>query len=90
MRGIREFRNDFDRDAGELWILVALVLYAFAVWAVGFSLPTVVLIAWMLLVRARMRIWTAAIYGVAVFAIVRLLFGLLRGDAPVGALIPLS
>ena len=90
VRGFREYRNDFERDARELWILFALVVYAIAVWAIGLSLPTIALIAWMLLVRARMRIWTTLIYGAVVFAVVRLLFDLLRGDAPVGALIPLS
>ncbi|POF29435.1 tripartite tricarboxylate transporter permease [Roseibium marinum] len=90
VRGARDFRNDFSRDANELWVLAALFVYAMAVWAIGLSIPTVVLIAWMLLVKARMRIWTSLIYGVAVFAVIRLLFDLLRGDAPVGALIPFS
>ncbi|WP_299813321.1 tripartite tricarboxylate transporter permease [uncultured Roseibium sp.] len=90
VRGARGYRNDFSRDANELWVLVALFLYAVAVWAIGLSLPTVALIAWMLLVKARMRIWTGLIYGTAVFAVIRLLFDLLRGDAPVGALIPFS
>ena len=47
----------------DLWILLVLILYAVAVWAIGLSIPTGLLIAWMLLVRARMRIWTALIYG---------------------------
>ncbi|KZM49775.1 tripartite tricarboxylate transporter permease [Labrenzia sp. OB1] len=90
VRGLRGYRNDFSRDANELWVLVALFVYAVAVWAFGLSIPTVALIAWMLLVKARMRIWTGLIYGTAVFAVIRLLFDLLRGDAPVGALIPFS
>lgn len=89
-RGVREFRNDFARDGQELWILGTLVVYAVAVWAIGLSLPTVALIAWMLLMRAGMRIWTGAIYGGVVFAIVWILFDLLRGDRPVGALLSLS
>lgn len=89
-RGVREFRNDFGRDAGELWILGVFIVYTVAVWAVGISIPTVILIAWMLLARAKMRWWTSLIYGAAVFAIVRLLFDLLRGDAPVGALLAFS
>jgi hypothetical protein len=36
-----------------------------------------------------MRLWTGAIYGAIVFAIVWILFDLLRGDAPSGALISL-
>lgn len=89
-RGCREYQNDFDRDGSELWIVAILVAYAVAVWAVGLSIPTVLLIAWMLLARARMRIWTSAIYGSIVFFIVWLLFDLLRGDRPVGALLTLS
>lgn len=89
-RGVHDYQNDFARDANELWVLVALVVYALAVWAIGLSLPTIALIAWMLLVKARMRIWTGLIYGAVVFAVIRLLFDLLRGDAPVGALIPFS
>ncbi|MGF1563571.1 MAG: tripartite tricarboxylate transporter permease [Geminicoccaceae bacterium] len=90
VRGVREYRNDFDSVAGELSILATLVVYALAVWAIGLSLPTVVLIAWMLLVRAQLSLWTGLIYGAAVFAVVRLLFYSLRGDAPVGVLVPLS
>lgn len=90
VRGVREFQNDFSQDAGELSILLVLILYAIAVWAIGLSIPTVLLIVWMLLVRAKMRLWTALIYGGIVFAIVRVLFDTLRGDAPVGALISLS
>ncbi|MDU8944012.1 tripartite tricarboxylate transporter permease [Ovoidimarina sediminis] len=90
IRGIREYENDFARDAGELTVLAALIAYAIAVWAIGLSIPTIALLAWMLFYRARMRLWTAAIYGSVVFVIVRLLFDLLRGDAPVGALLSIS
>lgn len=90
IRGVREYRPDIGRNAGELWILCAFVVYTIAVWAIGVSIPTIALIAWMLLARAKMRWWTALIYGAVVFAIVRLLFDLLRGDAPVGALLAFS
>jgi TctA family transporter len=90
LRGVREYRDDFARDAGELVILGVLLAYGVAVWAVGLTIPTLALIAWMLLVRARMRVWTAAIYGACVFGIVWLLFDVMRGDRPVGALIALS
>ncbi len=89
-RGAREFRNDFARDGNELWILATLVLYAVAVWAIGLSIPTALLIAWMLLAKAGMRLWTSLVYGGAVFAIVWVLFDLLRGDRPVGAILALS
>jgi len=89
-RGFREYRNDFARDGGELWVLGVFLAYTVAVWAVGISVPTLILIVWMLLAQARMRWWTSLIYGAAVFAIVRLLFDLLRGDAPVGVLLAFS
>ena len=90
IRGVRDYRSDFGDDAEELRILAMLILYAILVWAVGFSLPTLALLAWMLLMRANMRIWTAAIYGAVVFAVSHLLFNALRGDAPVGALLAIS
>ena len=88
-RGVREYQNDFANDGAELLILLTLIVYAIAVWAIGLSLPTIALIAWMLLGRAKMRLWTGAIYGAIVFAIVWILFDLLRGYAPSGALISL-
>ncbi|MGH1482257.1 MAG: tripartite tricarboxylate transporter permease [Geminicoccales bacterium] len=90
IRGIREYRNDFGDDAEELHILAVLVLYAVLIWAFGFSLPTLALLSWMLLARAKMRLWSAAIYGAVVFAISHLLFNALRGDAPVGAILAIS
>jgi hypothetical protein len=90
IRGFREYRNDFGEDAEELRILGVLILYAMSIWAIGFSLPTIALLAWMLLMRAGMRVWTAALYGAVVFAISHLLFHALRGDAPVGALLAIS
>ena len=90
IRGVREYRQDFGDDAEELRILAMLILYAVLIWAFGFSLPTLALLAWMLLMRANMRVWTAAIYGAVVFAVSHLLFNVLRGDAPVGALLAIS
>ena len=89
IRGLREFQNDFATDGAELKILAALIVYAISVWAIGLTAPTLVLIGWMLWGRAEMRLWTGALYGAVVFAIVWLLFDLLRGDAPSGALISL-
>ncbi len=88
-RGVREFRPGEDLGA-EPSVLLALASYVAAVWALGFTLPTLVLIAWMLLIRARMRPVWAAGYGLIVFALIQLLFTLLRGDAPSGALIALN
>jgi hypothetical protein len=67
-----------------------LIGYGVALWAIGFTIPTVALILWMLFVRAGMRPVPGIIYGTVVFGIVRLLFDVLRGDAPVGAFTGLS
>jgi len=90
VRSFREHRNELSQDAGELSILVVLVAYAVAVWAIGLSIPTLALIAWMLFFRARMRLWTSLLYGAVVFGIIRVLFDVLRGDAPVGVFLPIS
>ncbi len=87
VRAIREYSPSASSEAfNEHWVLMALIAYAFAVWAIGFSVPTIALLAWMLFARARMRWWTGTLYGVVIFAVIHTLFYLLRGDAPVGAL----
>lgn len=90
LRGVREYQPDLGRDAGELKILAVLLAYAVALWAIGLTIPTLVLLCWMLLAQAQMRLWTAALYGAAVFGMIWFLFDVLRGDPPVGALIPLN
>lgn len=90
VRGIRNYAPSDRREFSEPRILLALIGYVIGVWAIGFSIPTVALLIWTLLIRAKMRLWTGAIYGIVVFAVIHLLFSLLRGDAPVGALLPLS
>ncbi|MBO6758478.1 MAG: tripartite tricarboxylate transporter permease [Roseibium sp.] len=90
VRGFREFDGFEFRTFKEPEILAVLIVYATAVWAIGLSVPTAALLVWMLFSRARMRWWTGAIYGVIVFALIRLLFETLRGDPPVGALVALS
>jgi len=89
-RGIRDCAPGGDRDFKEPIILIVLLAYAVALWAIGFTLPTVALLAWMLFARAGMRLLTGLIYGAIVFAIVWGLFDVLRGDAPVGVLTGLS
>lgn len=88
-RGIRDFRNDFAKDGSELWILFNLFFYAISVWAIGLVIPTITLIAWMLVARAKMKLLTSAIYGSVIFSAVWFLFDLLRGDPPSGALFSL-
>ena len=83
-RAIQNFSLERDEAFNEPFILVVLLAYAIGIWAIGFSLPTVMLIGWMLFLRAGMRLLPGLVYGVIVFAIVWLLFDLLRGDAPTG------
>ncbi len=85
-RAIRDYAPPADPGFKEPKILLVLIGYAIAVWAIGFSIPTLALLFWMLFVRAGMRPLSGAIYGVIVFGAVWLLFDILRGDAPVGAL----
>jgi putative tricarboxylic transport membrane protein len=87
VRAIRDHRPPAgDAEFKEPAILFALIGYAVAIWAIGFSIPTVALLAWMLFARARMRLVPGLIYGAIVFAVVLLLFDILRGDAPTGVL----
>ncbi len=89
-RAIRDDRRLRDPAFSEPVILVALVLYAAAIRVLGFTLPTVALLAWMLFARAGMRWWTGAIYGAAVLAVALALFAVLRGDAPTRVLTGLN
>ncbi len=74
---------------GETKYLLALVVYVIAVWAIGFNIATVALLAWMLLACARMHVITALIYGAVVFAGVHGLLHLMKLQPPTGALINL-
>ena len=89
-RSIQAYPGETDDGFNEPKILFVLIGYSVALWAIGFSIPTAALLIWMLFFRAGMRPLTGAVYGAAVFVVVWLLFDVLRGDAPVGALIPLS
>jgi len=89
-RAVRNYQPPFERDYSEVVIILVLIGYAFAVWAVGLSIPTIALIFWMLLVKARMRLWSAVAYGAVIFLLTHWLFSTLRGDAPEGALLKLA
>jgi hypothetical protein len=67
--------------------LVALLAYAGLIWAVGFDIATVVLIAWMLFGCAKMRLVTGTVYGVAIFAAIHGLLVLMKLEAPTGVLL---
>lgn len=66
-----------------------LLIYPVALWAFGWVIPTVLLLAWMLRICARMRAITTLIYGAIVYGAVALLFSLMRGTPPVGSLLNL-
>lgn len=85
-RAVRDYTPASEQGFNEPVILLVLIGYAVAIWAIGFSIPTVALLAWMLFARAGMRPLPGFLYGSIVFAIVWVLFDLLRGDAPVGVL----
>ena len=87
---IRDFAPSTDSEFNEPVILFVLIGYTVAIWAIGFSIPTIGLILWMLFKRAGMRLVPGIVYGTIVFGIVWLLFDILRGDAPVGAFTGLS
>lgn len=89
-RATRQYQSPVERDYGEVVIIVVLIGYAFAIWAVGLSVPTIALIFWMLYFKARMRLWSAMIYGTIIFLLTHWLFSALRGDAPEGALLKLG
>ena len=89
-RALRDYAPGTNAEFREPAVLVVLIVYAIALWAIGFTLPTLALLAWMLFVRAGMRLVPGLIYGAIVFAVVWGLFDILRGDAPVGVLTGLS
>jgi putative tricarboxylic transport membrane protein len=69
--------------------LLMLVLYPAGVWAFGYSVPTLAMLAWMLLTCAGMRLLGAVLYGGAVFGIIYWMYGIMRTDMPVGRLMDL-
>jgi len=77
--GIAQYREPF--------FLLALVVYGILVWAFGFNVATVALLAWMLLDCAKMRPVTGLAYGAVIFAAAHGLLTLMKLDPPVGALL---
>ncbi|MGY6696438.1 MAG: tripartite tricarboxylate transporter permease [Roseinatronobacter sp.] len=69
--------------------LPVLILYPAAIWAFGYHLPTVVLIAWMLVFCAGMRWLGALIYGGLVFGLILGMYQVMRADLPTGRLLVL-
>nr|WP_163500395.1 tripartite tricarboxylate transporter permease [Halomonas socia] len=73
----------------ELPVLAGILAYGVAMWLIGFSLATPLLLAWLLLRCARMRLASAVIYGVIVYATAQGMFALMRLTPPVGSWINL-
>jgi len=69
--------------------LPVLVLYPAAIWAFGYHLPTVALLAWILMAGAGMRWLGAGLYGGLVFALMLGMYWLMRADMPGGRLLNL-
>ncbi|MFY0990791.1 tripartite tricarboxylate transporter permease [Halomonas sp. C05BenzN] len=73
----------------ELPVLGGILLYGVGIWLVGFNLATPLLLAWLLLRHAGMRLFTGLLYGLVVYATAQLMFWLMRITPPVGNLINL-
>jgi putative tricarboxylic transport membrane protein len=67
--------------------LPVLILYPAAIWAFGYSIPTIALIAWMLVFCAGMRWVGALIYGGLVFGLILGMHRMMRADLPVGRIL---
>lgn len=70
--------------------MVTILVYPLMVWAIGFTVPTLALIAWMLFGCARARLLTGLLYGGAIYALMLGMFRIMRTDIPTGWLVPLS
>ncbi|PAU74510.1 tripartite tricarboxylate transporter permease [Halomonas salipaludis] len=68
----------------ELPVLAGILAYGVAMWLIGFSLATPLLLAWLLLKCAGMRLASAALYGAIVYATAQGMFALMRLTPPSG------
>ncbi|PMR75752.1 tripartite tricarboxylate transporter permease [Billgrantia endophytica] len=73
----------------QLPVLGGILAYGAAMWLVGFSLATPLLLAWLLLRCAGMRLGSAALYGLIVYVAAQGLFILMRITPPSGTLFTL-
>jgi len=76
-------------DFREHRFLPVLILFPAAIWAFGYHVPTLTLIAWMLVACAGMRWLGALIYGGLVFALILGMYRIMRADLPVGRILDL-
>lgn len=67
--------------------LFALIGYGILVWAIGFNIATVILLAWMLFYCARMKVVTGLAYGALIFAAIHGLMVLMKIQPPLGVLL---
>lgn len=73
----------------ELPILAGILAYGMAMWLIGFNLATPLLLAWLLLKCAGMRLFRAIIYGAIVYTTALGMFALMRLTPPTGAVLTL-
>lgn len=90
---VRDTRHALDegvvRDPSaiaEIPFLATLLAYGLGVWLVGFDIATVVLLTWMLIGCARMRLATGLAYAALILAGIHGMFALMRVSAPAGLL----
>ena len=76
-------------DFREHRFLPVLIMYPAAIWAFGYSLPTIALIGWMLVFCAGMRLLAALVYGALVFGLILGMYQMMRADLPVGQILNL-
>jgi putative tricarboxylic transport membrane protein len=74
-------------DFREHRFLPVLIAYPAGIWAIGYSVPTLALIAWMLVFCAGLRWLGALIYGALVFGLMLGMYRMMRADLPVGRLL---
>ncbi len=91
---IGRIRRMFDPEktaAGEAFnepvFLFALIGYGVLVWAIGFNIATVILLAWMLFYCAGMKAVTGIAYGALIFAGIHGLMVLMKIQPPLGVLL---
>jgi len=86
---MRRERGLVEKSDNEPYFLLALIVYGFLVWSIGFDIATVILLAWMLFQCARMKIMTGLIYGVLIYAGTHGLLLLMKLEPPTGKILSL-
>jgi putative tricarboxylic transport membrane protein len=91
--GARAWRHGMWVDRAtrmEIPFLAGLLAYGVGIWLFGFDLSTIVLLAWLLLYCAGMRLLTGAVFSVILFVAIHGMFSLMRMTPPEGVLLSLQ